>query len=149
MSLDQPIEILLVEDNPADVRLTREALRATSSKYRLHVVAEGEAAVSFLTRREPFLNAVRPDLILLDLNLPKKDGRQVLQEIKDDPQLRVIPVIVLTTSSDPRDIYAAYDLHANCYLQKPVDLHDFLTLIRSIEQFWLRLCSLPGRADQS
>lgn len=145
--MDQPREVLLVEDNPADVRLTREAFKATSAPCRLHVVGEGEAAVSFLMKRGPYANAVKPDLILLDLNLPKKDGRQVLNEIKQDPELRSIPVIVLTTSSDPRDITAAYRLHANCYLQKPVDLQDFLAMVRSIEQFWLRLCSLPGRSE--
>src|SRR5690349_13942182 len=122
---DELVRILLVEDNPGDVRLTREVLKDSRLHHELHVVPDGEAAVSFLKRLAPYQDVIRPDLILLDLNLPKKDGRQVLEEIKADVSLRSIPVVVLTTSHAEQDILTAYSLHANCYIQKPVDLDQF------------------------
>ena len=134
-----PIEILLVEDNPADVRLTQEALREGKVKNNLSVARDGEEALAFL-RRE---GAPRPDLILLDLNLPRRDGREVLKEIKDDPQLRMIPVVVLTTSAAEGDILKSYALHANCYITKPVDLEQFITVVKSIDDFWLTIVRLP------
>jgi chemotaxis family two-component system response regulator Rcp1 len=134
-----PIEILLVEDNPADVRLTQEALREGKVKNNLSVARDGEEALAFL-RRE---GAPRPDLILLDLNLPRRDGREVLKEIKDDPQLRMIPVVVLTTSAAEGDILKSYSLHANCYITKPVDLDQFITVVKSIDDFWLTIVRLP------
>jgi len=134
-----PIEILLVEDNPADVRLTQEALREGKVKNNLSVARDGEEALAFL-RRE---GAPRPDLILLDLNLPRRDGREVLKEIKDDPQLRMIPVVVLTTSAAESDILKSYSLHANCYITKPVDLDQFITVVKSIDDFWLTIVRLP------
>jgi chemotaxis family two-component system response regulator Rcp1 len=140
-----PIEILLVEDNPGDVRLTIEALRENRVQINLYVARDGEEAMAFLNRTEPFEDAVRPDLILLDLNLPKKDGREVLEEIKCDPILRRIPVVVLTTSSAETDILKTYDLHANCFITKPVDLDQFLRVIKSIEDFWLAIVKLPPR----
>ena len=136
-------EILLVEDNPGDVRLTIEALRDSKVQNQLNVVRDGVEALSFLRREGAFVNAVRPDLILLDLNLPRKDGREVLAEIKADARLRTIPVVILTTSQDERDVLRAYDLHANCYITKPVDLEQFMTVVRSIEDFWLTIVTLP------
>ncbi|MEO8553820.1 MAG: response regulator [Kofleriaceae bacterium] len=135
-----PIEILLVEDNPADVRLTQEALREGKVKNNLSVARDGEEALAFL-RRE---GAPRPDLILLDLNLPRRDGREVLKEIKADPDLRRIPVVVLTTSSAEVDILKSYELHANCYITKPVDLEQFITVVKSIDDFWLTIVKLPS-----
>jgi len=134
-----PIEILLVEDNPADVRLTQEALREGKVKNNLSVARDGEEALAFLRRYD----APRPDLILLDLNLPRRDGREVLKEIKDDPQLRMIPVVVLTTSAAESDILKSYSLHANCYITKPVDLDQFITVVKSIDDFWLTIVRLP------
>lgn len=139
----EPVRILLVEDNPGDVRLTREVLKDSSLRHELMVVPDGEAAVSFLKRLPPYVDALRPDLILLDLNLPKKDGRQVLEEIKADRDLRAIPIVVLTTSHAEQDIVTAYSLHANCYIQKPVDLEQFWNIVRAIEEFWLGTVSLP------
>ena len=134
-----PIEILLVEDNPADVRLTQEALREGKVRNNLHVARDGEEALAFLRREgEP-----RPDLILLDLNLPRRDGREVLQEIKSDPRLKTIPVVVLTTSGAEADIVKSYSLHANCYITKPVDLDQFITVVKSIDDFWLTIVKLP------
>lgn len=138
------IEILLVEDNPGDVRLTQEALKEGRITNRLHVVDDGEKALVFLRQEGEYADSPRPDIILLDLNLPKKDGRQVLAEIKSDPQLRRIPVVVLTTSKAEEDILRSYDLHANCYITKPVDLDQFLGVVRSIEDFWLTVVKLPG-----
>jgi two-component system, chemotaxis family, response regulator Rcp1 len=138
-----PIEILLVEDNAGDVRLTIEALRENRVQINLYVARDGEEAMAFLNRIEPFEDAVRPDLILLDLNLPKKDGREVLEEIKCNPFLKRIPVVVLTTSSAETDILKSYDLHANCFITKPVDLDQFLKVIKSIEDFWLAIVKLP------
>jgi CheY-like chemotaxis protein len=139
----RPIEILLVEDNPGDVRLTLEALKEGKLSNHLSVAEDGVAALAFLRREGAFAAAPRPDLILLDLNLPKRDGREVLSEIKADPDLRRIPVVVLTTSKAERDIVKSYDLHANCYITKPVVLEDFLEVIRSIESFWLTIVTLP------
>ncbi|MCI0506656.1 MAG: response regulator [Gammaproteobacteria bacterium] len=137
------IEILLVEDNPADVRLTREALKEAKVRNQLYVVEDGVAAMEFLMRKGKYADVPRPDLILLDLNLPKKDGREVLQEIKQDPSLKRIPVVVLTTSQAEEDIVRTYNLHANCYVTKPVDLDQFITIVKSIEDFWLTIVKLP------
>jgi two-component system, chemotaxis family, response regulator Rcp1 len=141
----QPIEILLVEDNPADVRLTTEALKEEKIYNNLHVVIDGVEALSFLRREGKYAKAVRPDLILLDLNLPKKDGREVLKEIKTDDNLKAIPVVVLTVSKSEEDILKTYDLHANCYITKPVDLDQFMKVIRSIQEFWLTIVKLPPK----
>ena len=138
-----PIEILLVEDNPGDVRLTQEILRDGKVRNNMSVAKDGVDAVSFLRRTGEYAGAPRPDIILLDLNLPKKDGREVLAEIKADPDLKNIPVVVLTTSSAEQDIVKSYDLHANCYITKPVDLDQFIRVIRSIEDFWLTIVKLP------
>lgn len=137
------IELLLVEDSEPDVRLTQEALREAKVKNRLWVVEDGVVALEFLNQRGRFADAPRPDLILLDLNLPRKDGRQVLQEIKADPSLRRIPVVILTTSKNEEDVLRAYDLHANCYITKPVDFNRFMDVVKSIEDFWLTVVRLP------
>ena len=142
-NISRPIEILLVEDNPGDVRLTKEALKDARVINNLHVADDGIEALDFLNRQGKHLNAVRPDLILLDLNLPKKDGREVLGEIKADPDLRQIPVVILTTSKAEEDILKTYDLHANCYITKPVDLEKFIEVISAIEDFWLSIVKLP------
>lgn len=139
----RPIEILLVEDNPGDVRLTREALRDGIVQNNLSVTEDGVEALAFLRRQGKYADAPRPGLILLDLNLPRKDGRQVLAEIKSDPALRTIPVIILTTSANEEDILNAYRLHANAYIQKPVDLDQFLRVVQVLEDFWLTLAMLP------
>ena|SRR5437867_5607052 len=139
----RPIEILLVEDNPGDVRLTIEALKEGKIRNYMSVVGDGEQALDFLHRRGEFADAPRPDVILLDLNLPRKDGREVLAEIKEDPDLKRIPVVVLTTSKAEEDILRTYNLHANCYITKPVDLDQFINVIRSIESFWFSVVSLP------
>jgi two-component system, chemotaxis family, response regulator Rcp1 len=139
----RPIDILLVEDNAADVRLTREALKDAKVLNALHVARDGLAALGFLRRRGPYAGSPRPDLILLDLNLPKKDGREVLAEIKQDTDLKRIPVVVLTTSRAEEDVIRSYDLHANAYVTKPVDLAQFLKVVRSLETFWLAVVTLP------
>ncbi len=139
----RPVEILLVEDNPGDVRLTIEALREGKVRNHLNVATDGVEAMAFLHRDGKYTDAVRPDLILLDLNLPRKDGRQVLAEIKADKALRTIPVVVLTTSKADEDIIRSYNLHANCYVTKPVDLDQFITVVKSIEDFWLTIVALP------
>jgi CheY-like chemotaxis protein len=139
-----PIEILLVEDSLADVRLTEEAFRDAKVLNHMSVVTDGTEAMQFLRREGPHAAAPRPDLILLDLNLPRKDGREVLKEIKDDPNLRRIPVVVLTTSRAEEDVLKAYNLHANCYITKPVDFTQFISVVRSIEGFWLSVVKLPG-----
>jgi CheY-like chemotaxis protein len=139
------IEILMVEDNPGDVRLTREALKGGKVLNQLHVVEDGVAALDFLYRRPPHQNAPRPDLILLDLNLPKMDGREVLARIKSDDALKVIPVVVLTTSQAEEDVLRAYRLSANCYVTKPVDLHQFNRIVQAVEEFWLSVVRLPPR----
>ena len=136
--------ILMVEDNPGDVRLTREALKEQEVVSSLNVVPDGIEAMAYPHREGNYAAAVRPDLILLDLNLPRKDGRQVLAEIKSDPGLKRIPVVVLTTSKAEQDILKAYDLHANCYITKPVDLDQFFTVVQSIEEFWVGTVTLPG-----
>ncbi len=141
----QSVDILLVEDNPGDVELTREALETAKVRLRLHVVEDGVDATDFLFRRGKFVDAPEPAIILLDLNLPTKDGREVLSEIKADPDLAKIPIVVLTTSQADEDIARAYQLHANCYITKPVDFNQFLHIITAIEEFWLRVVKLPGR----
>jgi CheY-like chemotaxis protein len=137
-----PIEILLVEDNPGDVRLTRDALRDAKVRNNLHTAADGVAAMAFLRREAPHTAAPRPDLILLDLNLPKMNGREVLETIKHDDALKHIPVVVLTTSQAEKDILDSYRLRANAYVTKPVDLEQFLKMIQSIEHFWLEIVKL-------
>jgi chemotaxis family two-component system response regulator Rcp1 len=138
-----PIEILLVEDSAADVRLTMEALKEAKVANRLSVVDDGVKAMEFLQRKGSYADAPFPDLILLDLNLPRKDGREVLAEVKADANLRRIPIVVLTTSHAEEDILRAYDLHANCYITKPVDFEQFMTVVRTIEDFWLTVVKLP------
>ena len=143
LSTMRPIEILLVEDNPGDVRLTQEALGEAKVRNNLAVARDGVEALAYLRREPPFAEAARPDLILLDLNLPRKDGRDVLAEIKADPDLRRLPVVVLTTSSAEKDILESYNLYANCYITKPVDLDQFVRIVSSIEDFWLTIVKLP------
>ena len=138
-----PIEVLLVEDSPGDVRLTREAFKDAKVHINLHVAPDGAEAMDFLNRAGKHSNVPRPDLILLDLNLPKKDGREVLDEIKQSPALKSIPVVVLTTSSSDADILRSYRLHANCYITKPVGLDGFLEVVKSIDSFWLSVVKLP------
>jgi two-component system, chemotaxis family, response regulator Rcp1 len=141
--LGRPVEILLVEDNPGDVRLTREALREGKVRNNLAVASDGVEAIAYLRKEGEHAEAVRPDLILLDLNLPRKDGREVLAEIKADPALRHIPVVVLTSSQADEDIVRAYGLHANCYVTKPVDLDQFIRVVEAIEDFWFTIVKLP------
>jgi len=142
-TLSRPIDILLVEDNPGDVRLTREALREGKIRNNLHVARDGVEALAFLRREGAHANAPRPDVVLLDLNLPRKSGREVLSEVKQDPALRKIPVVILTSSEAEEDILRAYDLHANCYITKPVDLDQFIKVVKSIEDFWFTVVKLP------
>jgi two-component system response regulator len=139
----EPITVLLVEDNAADVRLTREAFKDAKVYINLHVVSDGLEAMDFLHRQGPYSNAPRPDLILLDLNLPKKGGQEVLEEIKVSTKLKSIPVVILTTSTACEDILRSYRLHANCYISKPVDLEGFLKIVKSIDNFWLTVVLLP------
>jgi len=138
-----PVEILLVEDNPGDVRLTKEALREGKVYNNLHWAKDGVEALEFLRRQGKHAKAPRPDIILLDLNLPKKDGREVLEIIKGDEQLKNIPVVVLTTSKAEEDVVRSYALHANCYVTKPVDLEKFIVVVKSIDRFWLTVVTLP------
>ena len=138
-----PIEILLVEDSPGDVRLTREAFKDARVLVNLHVAGDGEEAMAFLKREGKYSSKPRPDIILLDLNLPKKDGRAVLAEIKEDPNLQTIPVVILTMSASEEDVLRSYSLHANCYITKPVDLDGFLKVVKSIDGFWLSVVRLP------
>jgi len=140
-----PVEILLVEDNPGDVRLAREGLSECKIRNNLHVVDDGVKALAFLRRQDGYAKAPRPDLVLLDLNLPRKDGREVLREVKEDENLRTIPVVVLTTSKAEEDILKSYSLHANCYVTKPMGLQQFLDVVRSIEDFWFTIVKLPPR----
>src|SRR4051794_6054736 len=140
----RPVEVLLVEDNPGDVRLTQEALKDGRVLVNLSVAADGVEAMEFLRRRGSHAGKARPDLILLDLNLPRKNGREVIEEIKADDDLRRIPVIVMTTSKAEQNIYKAYNLNANCYVTQPVDLDEFLNVVRSIEDFWLTIVTLPA-----
>jgi CheY-like chemotaxis protein len=139
----KPIEILLVEDDPGDVRLTQEALKSAKVLNHLSVAGDGVEAMAFLRRQGKHAKVPSPDLILLDLNLPRKDGRAVLAEVKADPDLRRIPVVVLTTSQDERDVLEAYNTHANCYITKPVDLKQFLAVVEAIDNFWLTIVKLP------
>jgi two-component system response regulator len=139
----KPLEILMVEDSPSDALITREALDYAKLLHRLHVVEDGVRALAFLRREGPYAQAPRPDLILLDLNLPKKDGREVLVEVKADADLRTIPVVVLTTSRAEEDVLRAYGLHANCYIAKPVDFVRFADVVRAIEHFWFTVVTLP------
>ena len=139
----RPIEILMVEDSPSDTDLTLEALKDFKVRNHVSVVEDGVQALQFLRRQEPFADAPRPDLIMLDLNLPRKDGREVLAEIKVDDGLRMIPIVVLTTSRAEQDVLRAYQLNANCYITKPVDFNQFLDVVKSIEDFWLFVVTLP------
>ena len=147
MSANPPaaIEILLVEDNPADVRLTQEALRESKVANNLHTVSDGVQALQFLRREGEHAEAPRPDLILLDLNLPRLSGREVLEQVKEDPDLRRIPVVVLTTSEAEQDIVRSYELHANAYVRKPVDFEQFTEVVRLIEDFWFTVVKLPPK----
>jgi chemotaxis family two-component system response regulator Rcp1 len=137
------IDILLVEDNPGDVRLTREAIKEAKLRNNLFVCADGEEALDFLHQRGKHAHAVRPDLVLLDLNLPRKSGREVLAEVKDDPDLKSIPIVILTTSDAELDILQSYNLHANCYITKPVDLAQFIKIVHEIYDFWFEIVKLP------
>ncbi len=139
------IDILMVEDNPGDVRLTREALKGAKVLHQLNVVSDGEAALDYLYRRPPYEAAARPDLVLLDLNLPRKDGREVLTSIKTDASLKSIPVVILTTSQAEEDVLRAYSLSANCYVTKPVDFDQFTRIVQGIEEFWLTIVTLPPK----
>ena len=139
----RPIEILLVEDNPGDVRLTQEAARETKVHNNMHIVSNGTDAMAFLHREGRFGSVPRPDLILLDLNMPGLDGREVLRRVKSDEQLRRIPVVIITSSQAEEDILRAYDLQASCYVTKPVDLEQFIKVVKSIENFWLTIVKLP------
>ncbi len=141
----RPIEILLVEDNPGDVRLTKEALKEGKVMNVLNTVENGEEALAYLRRQGAYGQTTRPDLILLDLNLPRKSGQEVLAEIKDDPELKRIPVVILTVSEAEQDIVKSYNLHANCYITKPVNLEQFMEVIKTIEDFWLTVVMLPPR----
>lgn len=149
MFMQNPIEILLIEDNPADIRLTQEAFQQARLQNTIHVVQDGVNAIAFIRQTAPFQQAPRPDLILLDLNLPKKDGREVLKEIKSDTHTRTIPVVVLTTSDDEADVLRSYDLHANAYLVKPIDILQFIKMIQTLEDFWLSVVKLPPKVSES
>lgn len=143
MAVFRAIEILLVEDNPGDVRLTQEALKENKIRNNLHVAKDGIEAMKFLRQINGYKDAPRPDLVLLDLNLPKKDGREVLAEIKTDEKLRAIPVVILTTSDAEDDVARAYQMYANCYVRKPIDLNRFIDVVKVIENFWLSIVELP------
>ena len=143
MPNSEPIEILLVEDNPGDARLAVEALKEGKVRNNIYHVTDGVEAMRFLCREGPYADAVAPDLILLDLNLPRKDGREVLAEIKEDPTLRLAPVVILTTSDAERDLVRSYDLHANAYVVKPIDLNRFIEIVQAIEDFWFSIVKLP------
>jgi chemotaxis family two-component system response regulator Rcp1 len=148
MTAIEPLEILLVEDNPGDVRLTREVMKDGKVLNHLSVVMDGVEAMAYLRGEGRYAGATRPDLVLLDLNLPKKNGREVLKEIKEDPDLKRIPVVVLTISKDEQDILKSYDLHANCYITKPVDLHQFIEVVKAVEDFWLTVVKLPRDGER-
>jgi CheY-like chemotaxis protein len=141
----RPVQILLVEDSPTDVELTREALQDAKIANELHHVEDGEQAMAFLRGEEPYADCLRPDVVVLDLNLPRKDGREVLADIKGDPELRSIPVIVLTTSGAGDDVQHAYSNYVNAYIRKPIDFNEFTQTVRSFEQFWLSIVTLPSR----
>ena len=142
---DGLVDILLVEDNPGDVRLSQEAWKESRIRNRLHVAEDGVEAMAFLRREGRYAGAVRPHLILLDLNLPRKDGREVLADIKKDPKLKHIPVVILSTSKAEQDVLSTYELHANCYISKPLDMDQFVRVVRAIEEFWLATVTLPPR----
>ncbi len=144
----QPIDILLVEDNPGDARLAKEALNDSKLKNNLFIVSDGVEAMSFLRKEGKYAQMPTPDLILLDLNLPKKDGREVLKEIKEDDKFKRIPVVILTMSRAEEDVLASYNLHANCFISKPIDLNQFLKVVHSIEDFWLTIVKLPQSSKQ-
>ncbi len=144
--IGKPIEILLVEDNPGDARLAKEALKDSKLRNNLRVVNDGVEAMDFLYQRGKFVDSLRPDLILLDLNLPRKDGREVLAEIKTSDGLKRIPVVIVTISRAEEDILRTYDLHANCYISKPLDLDQFIKVVKSIEDFWLTIVKLPPQS---
>ena len=146
--MSRPIEILLVEDSLGDIRLTREAFKEGKLANNLHVVHDGEAALAFLRREGPHQQAVRPDLVLLDLNLPKKDGREVLAAIKTDDNLKRIPVVILTTSKADKDILQSYDLNVNCYITKPVDMTQFIDVVKAIDHFWFTIVALPSNHER-
>ncbi|MCB0050193.1 MAG: response regulator [Caldilinea sp.] len=146
-TLGRPIEILLVEDNPGDVRLTQEAMRDAKVLNRLNVVPDGVTALEYLRKESRYANAVRPDVILLDLNLPRMDGRELLAIIKGDDNLKRIPVVVLTTSAAEEDVLRAYNLHANCYVTKPVELDQFIEVVKSIDSFWFSIVNLPPNGE--
>ena len=147
VSLARPIEILLVEDNPGDADLAKEALSESKLNNHLYVVDDGEKAIDFLHKTGEYQNMPRPDLIILDLNLPKKNGKEVLEEIKTDDRLKRIPVVILTTSRAEEDILKTYNLHANCYITKPIDLDQFLHVVQSIKNFWLSIVVLPNDTE--
>ena len=147
--MKEPFNVLLVEDNPGDVRLTEEAFKEVRFECRLHVVMDGVEALDYLNHHEHYLEASLPDFILLDLNLPRKDGRQVLQEIKDNERLKHIPVVILSTSHSEEDIKRSYSLHANCYISKPVDLDKFIDVIQNIKSFWFNIAALPGHGFEN
>ena len=144
-TIAKSIEILLVEDNSGDVRLTQEVLKDNKLRNNMYVAGDGVEAMMFLHREDKYADAPRPDVILLDLNLPKKDGREVLAEIKRDPNLKSIPVVILTTSNADEDIIKSYNLHANCYVTKPIDLNQFIKVVKSIKEFWLTVVKLPAK----
>lgn len=139
----RPIEILLVEDSPGDARLAREGLKESKVRNTMHVVGDGVEAMAFLRREGQYRDVPRPDLILLDLNLPRKDGREVLKEVKEDEDLKRIPVVILTISKDEEDVLRTYNLHANCYVVKPIDLNRFIKVVKAVEDFWLTIVKLP------
>jgi CheY-like chemotaxis protein len=141
----EPIDILLIEDNPGDVRLTQEALRDGKVINKLTVVSDGVQALDFLRQKGRYAGATRPDVIFLDLNLPRKDGREVLAEIKDDPDLKRIPVVVITSSKSEEDVLRSYNLHANCYVTKPMDFEKFVSVVKSVKDFWMGIVKLPPR----
>ncbi len=145
---DEVRRILLVEDNPGDIRLTQEAIKEGPVQHELYVAKDGVEALDFLHKKERYLNAPTPDIILLDLNLPRKDGREVLAEIKADDNLKLIPVVILTTSDAEQDILRSYTLHANCFITKPVDLDAFIEIIRQIETYWFTIAQLPGKIEK-
>ena len=141
---DKPVEVLLAEDNPGDVMLTKKALKRGKLANNLHVVTDGVEALSFLRHQEEYADAPRPDLVLLDLNMPRKDGQEVLEELKNDPELRRIPVVILTSSESEEDIVKSYELNANAYLTKPVDFDGFVEIVDRLEDFWFQVVKLPG-----
>lgn len=149
MNYLKPIDILLVEDNPGDARLAQIALNDSKVNNDLYTVDDGEKAMKFLRQEGEYTGKPKPDLVILDLNLPRKDGREVLAEIKNDPVLRRIPVVILTSSAEEKDILGTYDLHANCYITKPLDLDQFIKVVRSVEDFWLTMVKLPRNGKDS